>query len=83
MVFSYTTGDYLFDEIQVLLHLHYSSIDMCHGMIDHFLLFLQNGNVDALESFQCELAFDFPYQLHGIHDVGMYLSKMCLSSSIN
>jgi hypothetical protein len=82
MVFSYTAGDYLFDELQVLLHLHYSSIDMYHGMIDHFLLCLHNGNVDALESFQCELAFDFPYQLHGIHDVGMYLSKMCLSTSV-
>ena len=82
MVFSYTAGDYLFDELQVLLHLRYSSIDMYHGMIYHFLLFLHNGNVDALESFQCELTFNFPYQLHGIHDVGMYLSKMCLSTSV-
>jgi hypothetical protein len=44
---------------------------------------LHNGNIDALESFQYELAYDFMYQLHGIHDVGTYLSKMWLSTSAN
>jgi hypothetical protein len=84
VTFSYTAGDYdMFDAFQVLLHFHYSLVELCHGMVDHFLLSLNHGNVDALESFQYELASDFLYQLHDIHDVGVYLSKMWLYASMN
>ena len=79
--FSYSVGDCLFDAIQVLLHFHYSSTKFPNGLIDHFLACLENGNVEALESYQYELAFDFLCQLHGIHDVATYFSKMRLSTS--
>jgi hypothetical protein len=81
--FSYTAGDCLFDAFQVLLHFRYSLVELHHGMVDHFLLFLHNGNIDALESFQYELGSEFLYQLHDIHDVGAYLSKMWLYASAN
>jgi hypothetical protein len=74
--FLYIAGDFLFDAFQVLLHFSYSSTELCNGLIDHFLACLHNGNVEALESYQYELASDFLYQLHGIHDVDTYLSKM-------
>jgi hypothetical protein len=67
--FSHTVGDFLFDVFQVLLHFRYSSTDMPNGLIDYFLGFLENGDVEALESYQYELASDFLCQLHGIHDV--------------
>jgi hypothetical protein len=79
--FSYTAGDCLFDAFQVLLHFRYSSTELRNGLIDHFLACLENGNVEALESYQYELASDFLCQLHGIHDVSTYLSKMRLSAS--
>jgi hypothetical protein len=52
-------------------------------MIYHFLVCLHNGNVDALESFQYELASEFLYQFHGINDVGMYVSNIQLSAYAN
>jgi hypothetical protein len=70
--FSYTAGDCHFDAFQVLLHFRYSSTEMCNGLIDHFLACLENCNVEALESYQYELASDFLCQLHGIHDVSTY-----------
>jgi hypothetical protein len=73
--FSYTVGDCLFDAFQVLLHFHYSSTDLWNGLTDYFLGCLENGNVEALESYQYELASDFLFQLHGIHDVTTYFSK--------
>jgi hypothetical protein len=79
--FSYTAGDCLFDAFQVLLHFRYSSTELRNGLIDHFLACLENGNIEALESYQYELASDFLYQLHGIHDVSTYLSKMWFSAS--
>jgi hypothetical protein len=79
--FSYTMGDYLFDAFQVLLHYRYSSTELHNGLIDHFLACLENGKVEALESYQYELAFDFIFQFHGIHDVITYLSKMRLFES--
>jgi hypothetical protein len=54
---------------------------MHNGLIDHFLSYLENGNIEALERYQYELASDFLFQLHGIHDVSMCLSKMRLSAS--
>jgi hypothetical protein len=30
-------------------------------LIDHFLLCLHNDNIDALESFQYELSYEFMY----------------------
>jgi hypothetical protein len=79
--FSYTVGDCLFDAFQVLLHFHYSSTDLCNGLIDYFLDCLKNGDVEALESYEYELASDLLWQLHGIHDVTTYFSKMWLSAS--
>jgi hypothetical protein len=81
--FSYTPGDCLFDAFQVLLHFRYSSIELRNGLIDHFLFCLNNGDVEALQSHQYELAYDFLYQLHGIHDVQTYLHKMRFSASTN
>jgi hypothetical protein len=69
--FSYTVGDFLFDAFQVLLHLCYSSTELRNGLIGHFLVFLENDNVEALDSYQYELASNFLFQLHGLHDVSM------------
>jgi hypothetical protein len=77
--FSYTVGDCLFDAFQVLLHFCDSSTDLRNGLNDHFLVCLENGDVEALESYQYKLAFDFLCQLHGIHYVTTYFSKMWLS----
>jgi hypothetical protein len=33
--FSYTPGNFLFNTFQVLLHFHYSSIELQNGLIDH------------------------------------------------
>ena len=79
--FSYTVGDCLFDAFQVLLHFHYSSTDLCNGLIDYLLGCLKNGTVEALESYEYELESDFILKLHGIHDVTTYFSKMRLSAS--
>jgi hypothetical protein len=62
--FSYTVGDFLFNAFQVLLHFHYSSIDLRNGLIDYFLGYLENGKVEALESYQYKLASYFLCQLH-------------------
>jgi hypothetical protein len=79
--FLYTVGDFLFNAFQVLLHLCYSSTDLRNGLIDYFLACLKNGNAEALESYQYQLASDFLWQFHGIHDVATYFSKMQLSGS--
>jgi hypothetical protein len=81
--FSYTYVDCLFDAFHVLFHFRYSSIEIQNGLIDHFLVCLRNGDVEALESYQYELASDFLYQLHIIRDVETYLSKMRLAASSN
>jgi hypothetical protein len=78
--FSYTAWDFLFDAFQVLLHFHYSSTDLCNGLIDYFLGCLKNGDAEALESYEYELEYDFLLQLHGIRDVTMHFSKMRLSA---
>jgi hypothetical protein len=78
---SYTVGDFLFDAFQVLLHLCYSSTDLHNGLIDYFLGCLKNGDVEELELYEYELEYDFLQQLHGIHDVTTYFSKMWLSAS--
>jgi hypothetical protein len=79
--FSYIVGVCLFNAFQVLLHFRYSSTELRNGLIDHFLACLENGNVEALESYQFELAFDFLCQLHGIHYVNTYFSNMWLFAS--
>jgi hypothetical protein len=79
--FSYTVGDCLFDTFQVLLHFRYSSTELRNGLIDYFLSCFKNGDVEALESYEYELESDFLRQLHGIHDVATYFSKMRLSAS--
>jgi hypothetical protein len=79
--FSYTIRDFLFDTFQVLLHLCYSSTKLCNGLIDYFLGCLKNGNIEASESYEYELESDFLRQLHGIHDVATYFSKVWLSAS--
>ena len=76
--FSYTVGNCLFNTFQVLLHFRYSLTDLRNGSIDYFLGCLENGDVEALELYQYELAFDFLFQLHGIHYVSTYFSKMRL-----
>jgi hypothetical protein len=47
------------------------------------LVCLDNGDIEALESYELELGSDFLYELHGIHDINIYLSKMWLSASSN
>jgi hypothetical protein len=79
--FLYTAGDFLFGAFQVLLHFRYSLTEIRNGFIDHFLSCLENPNVEALDSYQYELASYFLCQLHGIHDVSTYLSKIRLSAS--
>jgi hypothetical protein len=74
--FSYTVGDCLFDTFQVLLHFRYSSTKMPNGLIDYFLACLKNGNAEALNSYEYKLESDFLRQLHEIHDVTTYFSKM-------
>jgi hypothetical protein len=51
------------------------------GLIDYFLGCLKNGNAKALESYEYELESYFLQQLHGIHDVATYFSKMWLFAS--
>jgi hypothetical protein len=79
--FSYTVGDCLFDAFQVLLHFHYSSTDLHNGLIDYLLGYLKNGDAEALDSYEYKLESDFLQQLHGIHDVATYFSKMRLFAS--
>jgi hypothetical protein len=50
-------------------------------LIDYFLACFKNDNVEALQSYEYELESDFLRQLHGIHDVATYFSKMRLSAS--
>ena len=79
--FLYTFGDCLFDTFKVLLHFRYSSTELCNGLIDYFLTCFKNGDVEALQSYEYELESVFFRELHGIHDVSMYFSKMQLSAS--
>jgi len=79
--FSYTIGDCLFDTFQVLLHFRYSSTELCNGLIDYLLTCFKNGDAEALQSYEYELESDFLRQLHGIHDVATYFSKMRLFAS--
>jgi hypothetical protein len=79
--FLYVVGDCIFDAFQVILHFCYSSTDLRNGLIDYFLGCLKNGDGEALDSYQSELAFDFIWQLHGIHDVTTYFSKMWFYAS--
>jgi hypothetical protein len=76
-----TIGDCLFDTFQVLLHFLYSSTNLRNRLIDYFLGCLKNGNTEALESYEYELESDFLRQLHGIHDVTTFVSKMWLYAS--
>jgi hypothetical protein len=65
------------------LHLCYSSIELGNGSIHHFLVCLVDKDIDALESYQYELGSYFLHELHQIHDINIYLSKMQLSASSN
>jgi hypothetical protein len=56
----------------------YSSTDLDNGLIDYFLGCLKNGDVEAFELYQYKLVSNFLFQLHGIHDVTTYFSKMRL-----
>ena len=53
--FSYTVGDCLFDTFQVLLHFQYSSTKLRNGLIDYFLAYFKNGDVEALQSYEYEM----------------------------
>lgn len=81
--FSYTVGDYLFDSFEMLLHFRYTSTELRNGLIEHFLFFLNNNDVEVIESYEYELAPDFLYELHGINDIGTYLHRMHCSASTN
>ena len=78
--FSFTSGDCLFDTLQVLFYFRYTSIELRNGLIDHFLECLGKNNTEALESYQYELAPDFLYQLHGISNIETCICKMHLST---
>ena len=62
--FSYTVGDCLFDSFEMLLHFCYTSNELRNGLIDHFLFCLKNNDVEAIQSYEYELAPDFLYELH-------------------
>lgn len=81
--FSYTVGDCLFDSFEMLLHFRYTSNELRNGLIDHFRFCLKNNDVEAIQSYQYELAPDFLYELHGVNDIGTYLHKMRYSASTN
>ena len=80
--FSFNSGDCLFDNLQVLLHFCYTSIELRNGLIDHVLECLGKNNIEALESYQYELSLDFLNQLHGISNIETYLCKMRLLASM-
>ena len=71
--FSYSPGDCIFNAIEVLLHFPYTSTKLRNDTIYHFLMCLEHSHIEALESFNCELAPDIMYQLHGICDIETYL----------
>jgi hypothetical protein len=50
--FLYTVGDCLFDTFQVLLHFRYSSTKLHNGLIYYFLTCFNNGDVEALQSYE-------------------------------
>lgn len=79
--FSYTPGDCLFNAIEVLLHFLYTSTKLRNGTMDHFLMCLEQGHIEALESFNYELAPNFQYHLHGICDIKTYLRRIRLLAS--
>jgi hypothetical protein len=64
------------------LHFLYSLTRLRNGLIDYFLTCFKNGDVEALQSYEYELESDFLRELHGIHDVTTYFSKMRLSASL-
>jgi len=67
----------------MLLHFRYTSNELRNGLIDHFLFCLKNNDIEAIQSYQYELAPDFLYELHGVNDIGTYLHKMRYSASTN
>ena len=81
--FSYTVGDCLFDSFEKLLHFRYTSNELWNALIDHFLFFLKNNDVEAIQSYQYELAPQFLYELQCVNDIGTYLHKMHYSASTN
>ena len=81
--FSYIVGDCLFDSFEMLLHFRYTLNELRNGLIDHFLFCLKNNDVEAIQSYQYELAPEFLYELHGVNDIGTYLHKMRYSASTN
>ena len=54
--FSYTVGDSLFDSFEMLLHFRYTSNELRNALIDHFIFCLKNNDVEAIQSYQYELA---------------------------
>ena len=81
--FSYNVGDCLFGSFEMLLNFCYTSNELRNGLIDHFLFCLKNNDVEAIQSYEYELAPDFLYELHGVNDIGTYLHKMHCSASTN
>ena len=59
--FTYSFGNCLFDPLHVLLHFHYSSIELWNGLIYHVLVYLDNVDKKTMESYDLELRFDFLY----------------------
>jgi len=72
--FLYMVRDCLFDSFEVLLHFRYTSNQLRNGLIEHFRLFLNNNDVEAIESYEYE---------YGINDIGTYPHKMCFLASTN
>ena len=81
--FSYTIADCLFDLFEMLLHFRYTSNELRNALIDHFLFCLKNNGVEAIHSYQYELAPQFLYELHRVNDIATYLHKMNYSASTN
>jgi hypothetical protein len=71
--FAYTTGDCLFDALQVILHNRYTSIELREGTIQHFKTCLQKNDIEALASYQLELNANSLMEMHNVNDPKIYL----------
>ena len=71
--FNFHIGDCLFDTIQVLLHCHYTSIEIGNGLVENFLDSFHHGSDVASTSFQHELHPTLLYDFHRVADQAIYL----------
>lgn len=74
--FVYSMGDCLFNSFYLLLHMHYTSLELRNGIIDHFINRLELNDDEALFSYKHELDAKVLYEMHGLNDIDTYLRRM-------